>query len=68
MARIVSWASVGVDLLRTGLAPTIAIPNAVERAGMTIGDVDLFEINVAMCAMAVASTPSSSASTTRSPT
>jgi len=56
MARIVSWASVGVDPIRTGLAPTIAVPKALERAGMTIGDVDLFEINEAMCSMAVAST------------
>jgi acetyl-CoA C-acetyltransferase len=56
LARIVSWASVGVDPVRTGLAPTVAIPKALERAGMTIGDVDLFEINEAMCSMAVAST------------
>jgi len=56
MARIVSWASVGVDPVCTGLAPTVVIPKALERAGMAIGDVDLFEINEAMCAMAVAST------------
>jgi acetyl-CoA acetyltransferase family protein len=56
LARIVSWASVGVDPVRTGLAPTIAIPKALERAGMKIGDVELFEINEAFCSMAVAST------------
>jgi acetyl-CoA acetyltransferase family protein len=55
LARIVSWASVGVDPIRTGLAPTIAIPKALERAGMKIADVDLFEINEAFCSMAVAS-------------
>jgi acetyl-CoA C-acetyltransferase len=55
LARIVSWASVGVDPERTGLAPTLAIPKALERAGMKIGDVDLFEINEAFCSMAVAS-------------
>lgn len=56
LARIVSWASVGVDPVRTGLAPTLAIPKALDRAGMTIGDVDLFEINEAFCSMAVATT------------
>ncbi len=56
LARIVSWASVGVDPVRTRLAPTLAIPKALDRAGMTIGDVDLFEINEAFCSMAVAST------------
>ncbi|HQV58311.1 MAG TPA: thiolase family protein [Ilumatobacteraceae bacterium] len=54
-ARIVSWASVGVDPERTGLAPTLAIPKALERAGLGIADIDLFEINEAFCSMAVAS-------------
>jgi acetyl-CoA C-acetyltransferase len=56
LARIVSWATVGVEPERTGLAPTLAIPKALDRAGMTIGDIDLFEINEAFCTMAVAST------------
>jgi acetyl-CoA acetyltransferase family protein len=56
LARIRSWASVGLEPERTGLAPTLAIPKALERAGMTIGDVDLFEINEAFCSMAVACT------------
>lgn len=56
LARIVSWASVGIEPARTGLAPTLAIPKALDRAGMKIGDVDLFEINEAFCTMAVAST------------
>lgn len=55
-ATVKSWASVGVEPIRTGLAPTLAIPKALERAGMAIGDVDLFEINEAFCSMAVAST------------
>ena len=56
LARIVSWASVGIEPERTGLAPTLAIPKALDRAGMAIGDIDLFEINEAFCTMAVAST------------
>lgn len=58
LGRIRSWASIGVDPERTGLAPTVAIPKALERAGMKIGDVDLFEINEAFCSMAVACTRS----------
>ena len=56
LARIVSWASVGIDPVITGLAPTKAIPKALDRAGMKIGDIELFEINEAFCSMAVAST------------
>jgi acetyl-CoA C-acetyltransferase len=55
MARIVSWASVGVEPARTGLAPTLAIPKALDRAGLTTSDIDLWEINEAFCSMAVAS-------------
>jgi acetyl-CoA acetyltransferase family protein len=55
LASVRAWASVGVDPVRTGLAPTLAIPKALERAGLSITDVDLFEINEAFCSMAVAS-------------
>ena len=55
LASVRAWASVGVDPVRTGLAPTLAIPKALERAGLSIADVDLFEINEAFCSMAVAS-------------
>jgi acetyl-CoA acetyltransferase family protein len=56
LARIRSWASIGVEPERTGLAPTVAIPKALERAGMKVRDVDLYEINEAFCSMAVACT------------
>lgn len=56
LGRVRSWVSVAVSPERTGLAPTVAIPKALERAGMKIGDVDLFEINEAFCSMAVACT------------
>jgi acetyl-CoA acetyltransferase family protein len=54
LARIVSWASVGIEPARTGMAPTLAIPKALERAGMTIGDIELWEINEAFCSVPVA--------------
>jgi acetyl-CoA acetyltransferase family protein len=54
LGRVRSWASVGVDPVATGLAPTHAIPKAIERAGLTIDDIDLFEVNEAFCSVAVA--------------
>jgi acetyl-CoA C-acetyltransferase len=39
----------------TGLAPTLAIPKAAERAGVAVSDFDLVEINEAFASMAVAS-------------
>ncbi|CAG7269884.1 thiolase family protein [Mycobacterium avium subsp. paratuberculosis] len=54
LATIRSWASVGVDPAITGLAPVEAIPKALGRAGLSISDVDLFEINEAFAAMCVA--------------
>jgi acetyl-CoA acetyltransferase family protein len=56
MGRVRSWVSVAMPPAMTGLTPTLAIPKALERAGMKIGDVDLFEINEAFCSMAVACT------------
>jgi acetyl-CoA C-acetyltransferase len=56
LASIRAWASVGVPPERTGLAPTIAIPKALDRAGVAIGDVALWEINEAFASMCVATT------------
>jgi acetyl-CoA C-acetyltransferase len=54
LATVRSWASVGVDPAETGLAPVKAIPKALARAGMSVADIDLFEINEAFAAMCVA--------------
>jgi acetyl-CoA acetyltransferase family protein len=56
LGKVLAWASVGVDPADTGLAPTKAIPKALARAGMTVSDVDLFEVNEAFASMAVATT------------
>ena len=56
LATIKSWASIGLAPERTGLGPVYAIPKALGRAGMTVADVQLFEINEAFAAMCVAST------------
>ena len=54
LATVRSWTSVGVDPYETGLAPTIAIPKALELAGLSLDDVALFEINEAFAAQCVA--------------
>jgi acetyl-CoA acetyltransferase family protein len=56
LARIRGWASVGVDVEHTGMAPVTAIPQALKRSGLALDDVDLFEINEAFATMAVACT------------
>ena len=50
LAYVRSWASVAVDLARTGLAPVKAIPKALARAALSVDQVDLFEINEAFAA------------------
>jgi acetyl-CoA C-acetyltransferase len=47
LATVRAWAAVGVDPRETGLAPIRAIPLALKRAGIAIGDVDLWEVNEA---------------------
>jgi acetyl-CoA C-acetyltransferase len=54
LGTIRSWASVGIDPAETGLAPVAAIKKALGRAGLSLADVDLFEINEAFAAMCVA--------------
>lgn len=56
IAVIRSWANIGVPPAETGLAPTKSIPKALARAGLTLSDVELFEINEAFASMCVATT------------
>ena len=53
LAIVRSWCAVGVPPEDTGLAPTIAIPRAVERAGLSLDDISLIEINEAFASMTV---------------
>lgn len=54
LATVRAWASVGVDPVRTGLAPVAAIRKVLGRAGIDIAQVDLFEINEAFASVTVA--------------
>ena len=54
LARIVSWASVGVEPSLMGLGPIEAVKNAVKKANWKLEDIDLFEINEAFAAQTIA--------------
>lgn len=54
LARILSYASMGVDPAIMGMGPVPAVTRAVERAGLTLSDVDLFEVNEAFAAQSLA--------------
>ncbi|MFN8186347.1 MAG: thiolase family protein [Gaiellales bacterium] len=49
-----SWAVSGIDPGIMGYAPALAIPKALEQAGLTLADIDLVELNEAFAAQAVA--------------
>ena len=53
LAKIISWAIVGVDPEITGYAPVVAIPAALKRAGLALNDIALFEINEAFAVMII---------------
>ncbi|MBB5536803.1 acetyl-CoA C-acetyltransferase [Rhizobium giardinii] len=54
LARIVSWATAGVDPQIMGTGPIPASRKALERAGWSVGDVELVEANEAFAAQACA--------------
>jgi acetyl-CoA acyltransferase 2 len=47
LGRLVSWAFVGVDPAVMGIGPAPAARLALERAGLTLADMDLVEVNEA---------------------
>ena len=53
LARIVSWASTGVDPAIMGTGPITASRKALEKAGWTVADLDLVESNEAFAAQAL---------------
>jgi len=54
LARIVSWATAGVDPAIMGTGPIPASRKALEKAGWKVGDLDLVEANEAFAAQALA--------------
>lgn len=54
LARLVSWAVAGVAPETMGIGPVPASARALERAGLTLADMDLIELNEAFAAQALA--------------
>ncbi|MGH2870889.1 MAG: acetyl-CoA C-acyltransferase, partial [Solirubrobacteraceae bacterium] len=53
-ARMVSWAVAGVPPKTMGIGPVPATAKALARAGLTLADMDLIELNEAFAAQALA--------------
>ncbi len=54
IARMVSYATAGVDPRIMGIGPVAAIPKALKIAGLKLQDIDLIELNEAFAAQALA--------------
>ncbi|GJL82044.1 MAG: acetyl-CoA acetyltransferase [marine bacterium B5-7] len=54
MARIVGYAFAGVDPRYMGIGPVPAVRSLLEKTGVSISDIDLFEVNEAFAAQALA--------------
>jgi acetyl-CoA C-acetyltransferase len=56
LARLVSWAAVGVPPETMGIGPVPATARALDRAGLTLAQMDLIELNEAFAAQVLACT------------
>ncbi|MQP66632.1 acetyl-CoA C-acyltransferase [Niveispirillum sp. SYP-B3756] len=54
MARILGWGHAGVEPEVMGLGPVHAVPIALQRAGLSLADIDVIEANEAFAAQACA--------------
>jgi acetyl-CoA C-acetyltransferase len=54
LAKVISFACTGVDPAIMGMGPVTAVRKAIERAGLSNKDIDLFELNEAFAAQALA--------------
>ena len=54
IARMVSYAAAGVEPRIMGIGPVKAIPKAIEKAGLTLNDIELFELNEAFASQSLA--------------
>jgi acetyl-CoA C-acetyltransferase len=54
LAKVISWATCGVEPSLMGLGPIKAVNLALEKAEWKIEDIDLFEINEAFAAQSIA--------------
>jgi len=53
IARMVSYAAVGIEPRIMGMGPIKAVPKALKQAGLDIKDIDLFELNEAFASQSL---------------
>jgi acetyl-CoA acyltransferase len=56
IARLVNYASAGVEPRIMGIGPVKAIPKALKQAGLSLNDIGLIELNEAFASQALAVT------------
>ncbi len=54
VARLASYSVVGVEPRIMGIGPVDAIPKAIKQAGLTLNDINLFELNEAFASQSLA--------------
>ena len=54
LARLASYSVVGLEPRIMGMGPVGAIPKAIEKAGLKLNDINLFELNEAFASQSVA--------------
>lgn len=54
IARLASYAVVGVEPRIMGIGPVDAIPKAIKQAGLSLNDINLFELNEAFASQSLA--------------
>ena len=54
IARMVSYAAMGVEPRIMGIGPVAAVPKALKQAGLSLKDIDLFELNEAFASQSLA--------------
>ena len=54
IARMISFAAVGVEPRIMGIGPVAAVPKALKQAGMKLNDIELFELNEAFASQSLA--------------
>jgi len=54
IARMMSYSAAGVDPRIMGIGPKLAVPKALDQAGLSLNDIDLIELNEAFAAQSLA--------------
>ena len=54
VARMVSYAAMGIEPRIMGMGPIKAVPKALKQAGLSLKDIDLFELNEAFASQSLA--------------